>query len=78
MNILQELEKVEREIVRATREMDQAEGKTKAMTEALKKEFDLSPKQIDKHIKDLEKQQKTLAVKIEKKFKELQEEYDLP
>ena len=75
MNILQELEKLDREIERSTREKNQAEGKIEAKIEALKKEFGISPKQVDKKVKRMGIDLKDLGVEIETQFKELQEKY---
>ena len=75
MNILQELEKLDREIERSTREKNQAEGKIEAKIEALKKQFGISPKQVDKETKKLKDRGEKIGKEIESKFKRLQEEY---
>jgi len=75
LNILQELDKVEREIERSTREKNQAEGKIEAKIEALKKQFGIAPKEVDKKVKRMELDLKDLGVEIETQFKELKEKY---
>jgi len=76
MNILKELETLNKEIVSATREMNQAEGKKTAMTETLKKEFSISPDEVADSLDEINEQLSGLGEKIETKFKALQEEYE--
>jgi hypothetical protein len=75
VNILQELEKLDREIARSTREMNQAEGKKEAKIETLKKEFRITPKQVNKKVGKIEAKLKEVGTEIETKFKGLREEY---
>lgn len=75
MNILQELEKVDREIERSTREKNQAEGKLEEKTETLKKQFGISTKEVAKEVKKLESRRDKLGTAIESKFEALQKEY---
>jgi len=58
MNILKELETLNKEIVSATREMNQAEGKKTAMTETLKKEFSISPDEVADSLDEINEQLK--------------------
>ena len=76
MNILKELETLNKEITSATREVDQAEGRKTAMIETLKKDFSITPKQVEIALEDMEIDLSELAKKIETKFKKLQEEYE--
>lgn len=75
MNILQQIEHLDREIERSTREMNQAEGKKEAKIEVLKKEFGVTPKQADKRVKEMEAALEKIVAEIETKFEALQEEY---
>lgn len=75
MNILTEINKIENEIERSTREVHQAEGKKEAKIETLKSEFGITLKQVDKEVKKIEGKQKEITTKIESEFKSLQEEY---
>jgi len=75
VNILTEINKIENEIERSTREVHQAEGKKEAKIETLKSEFGITLKQVDKEVKKIEGKQKEITTKIESEFKSLQEEY---
>jgi DNA repair ATPase RecN len=76
MNILKELETLNKEIVSATREMDQAEGRKTAMTETLKKDFSISPDEVADSLDEINEQLSGLGEKIETKFKALQAGYE--
>ena len=75
MNLEQELNNLDREIERSTRDMNQAEGKKQAKIETLKKEFKITPKQVDKKVATMEVVLEDLVKEIETQFKELQENY---
>ena len=76
MDILKEIENLEREIERATREQNQAEGRVEAMTASLKKEFGIDVKQVEKKKKKMDIDLQDLSVEIETLFKELKENYE--
>lgn len=76
MSVLQELEKLNREITAAEREMNQAEGKHNAQVQLLEREFGIRCEQIDRTIREIEEEIASVAIDIEDKFKKLQEEYE--
>lgn len=76
MNILRELETLNKEIKSAEREMLIAEGKRVTMTETLKKDFSISPDEVADTLDKIGEQVTGLGEKIETKFKALQEEYE--
>lgn len=74
--VLEELNKIDREIRQANREKDQAEGAKKSILENMKKAYGVSTKkEAKKKIQEMEKEMDKLVDEIEAKFTDLQENY---
>lgn len=75
-NILLELDKINKEIKTAVAEKNQAEGAKKSIVSNIKKSYGVeTKKEIDAEMDEMERQLNNLGVKIESKFKDLQENY---
>ena len=76
MSMIKELELLNKEIKDAEREMTLAEGEKKARIDRLKKEFGISPDQVESTLKKLSSQIEDGMVTIVEKFEKLKEEYE--